>query len=403
MSTTTASDSHQNQPPVDLSEECREVLRAAHGLEEDLSDTVEQLTSTAVREVDTAAGFITLPGEEGHCLHGCAGRLEEIPDRPGAPIQHSISALVLDANDPLAIDDVQASERLRAGPVRETYGAGAYLGIPLAHPEGCPVGVFALVEREPRRWTEADVSAACRYADLVQTEVQLRLEARRREEVEHRLEDETAKWTRALSAARSEAEKARRAVARRLARAAGHRDIETGKHVRRVGRTCRILATELDLSSEWQHRIKEAAMLHDVGKIGIPDQILHKPGSLTDAEYDQMKQHTLIGADMLEEGESDLLRMAERIARSHHERWDGDGYPDGLAGEKIPLAARIVSVADAFDAMTNDRPYRDAMPLEKAFRVIEEEAGRQLDPQVSEAALRRREHLARVQEGDAAS
>ena len=131
-----------------------------------------------------------------------------------------------------------------------------------------------------------------------------------------------------------------------------------------------------------------------MGKIGIADDILLKEGSLTDGEYKAIKQHTVIGADLLSGGESKLLRMTKQVARHHHERWDGNGYPDGLEGADIPLAARIVNVVDTFDAMTSDRPYRDALPVETAFEEIEDEAGRQFDPRVSAAALDIRNTLA---------
>jgi putative two-component system response regulator len=189
-------------------------------------------------------------------------------------------------------------------------------------------------------------------------------------------------------------ELARRESIHRLARAAEHRDNETGEHIRRVGRLARLVAEALGKAPEWQERLLEAAPLHDVGKIGIADDILLKEGSLTDGEYKAIKQHTVIGADLLSGGESKLLRMTKQVARHHHERWDGNGYPDGLEGADIPLAARIVNVVDTFDAMTSDRPYRDALPVETAFEEIEDEAGRQFDPRVSAAALDIRNTLA---------
>jgi len=131
--------------------------------------------------------------------------------------------------------------------------------------------------------------------------------------------------------------------------------------------------------------IRRAAPLHDVGKIGIPDAILLKPGKLTTEEFEIMKTHTTIGARMLSGGRYELLQLAEIIAHSHHERWDGGGYPQGWAGEQIPIEARIVSVADAFDAMTNDRPYRRAFPPEEAWEVLRDGAGTQWDADVVEA------------------
>lgn len=163
---------------------------------------------------------------------------------------------------------------------------------------------------------------------------------------------------------------------------------------RRVGKLAELLAEALGQSPEWQARIREAAPLHDLGKLWVPDEILDKPGPLTEEEFEKVKKHTLVGEALLSGRGSDSMQMAGRIARSHHERWNGEGYPDGLEGEEIPLSARIVATADAFDAMTHDRPYRAALPVEKAFSVIEEGAGTQFDPQVSAAALRRQEEMA---------
>ena len=115
--------------------------------------------------------------------------------------------------------------------------------------------------------------------------------------------------------------------------------------------------------------------------------------SILNSHYEEVKKHTLVGASLLSGGGSAPVQMAERIARSHHERWDGQGYPDGLTGKEIPLSARIVAVADAFDALTHDRPYRDALPVEKAFSIIDAQSGAQFDPQVSDAALRRRAEM----------
>jgi putative two-component system response regulator len=193
---------------------------------------------------------------------------------------------------------------------------------------------------------------------------------------------------------RREIERTRRESLRRLARAAEHRHCETGRHIQRVGRMSGMLAAEIGQPSAWQDRIEKAASLHDVGKIGIPDEVLLKSGGLTDDEYKEMKTHTTIGADLLSGGRSDLVQMAEKIARYHHEQWDGNGYPDGMEGEEIPMEARIVAVADTIDAMTHDRPYRDAVSAESAFETIAAEAGEQFDPVISEAALHRKEDLA---------
>jgi putative two-component system response regulator len=166
----------------------------------------------------------------------------------------------------------------------------------------------------------------------------------------------------------------------RLARAIEYRDGDTGGHVSRVAMISRIIARGLGLEDERCHVLYLAAPLHDIGKIGIADAILGKPGKLLPEEFSMMQKHVAIGAKILEDGSSDLVRVAERVARYHHERWDGTGYPDRLAGEAIPLEARIVAVADVFDALTSQRPYKAAWPVEEAYAEILRGRGAHFDP-----------------------
>ena len=176
-------------------------------------------------------------------------------------------------------------------------------------------------------------------------------------------------------------------VVERLALAAEYRDDDTGEHTKRVGRISAVLARAHGLPPGEVTVIRRAAPLHDVGKIGIPDSILLKPGRLTPEEFEFMKTHTTIGAKILSGGRFPLLRVAEGIALTHHERWDGGGYPQGLRGESIPLPGRIVAVADAFDAMTRARPYKAAWPVAQAVAELERCAGKQFDPKIVEAFL----------------
>jgi PAS domain S-box-containing protein len=171
----------------------------------------------------------------------------------------------------------------------------------------------------------------------------------------------------------------------RLAAAAEYRDDDTGEHTRRVGDLAGRLAEALGLDAELVRLIRLAAPLHDVGKIGIPDAILLKPGRLTEEEFDHMKRHTTIGAQMLAGGASAQIALAEQIAGTHHERWDGTGYPARLAGDAIPIAGRIVAVADVFDALTHSRPYKEAWPRADALAELARQRGRQFDPQVIDA------------------
>jgi putative two-component system response regulator len=201
------------------------------------------------------------------------------------------------------------------------------------------------------------------------------------------LEQKVEERTQTLLTYQRDLELSQLEVLQRLARAAEYRDDETGQHTHRVGRTAAMLAQLLGSGAMECELIECAAPLHDVGKIGISDLILLKPGKLTPQEFDVIKTHTTIGAGILSGGQSDIIQMAESIALTHHERWDGTGYPQGLSGENIPLIGRIVAVADVFDAFTHDRPYKRAWPVEDAVREITAQRGRQFDAGVVDSFL----------------
>ncbi len=173
----------------------------------------------------------------------------------------------------------------------------------------------------------------------------------------------------------------------RLALVAEFREDPSGKHPMRVGQISVVLAQTLRLPAHRVELIRHAAPLHDVGKIGIPDHVLLKSSQLTPEEFEIIKTHTTIGARILAEGQSQLLQCAEEIALTHHERWDGTGYPNGLKGEAIPIAGRIVAIADAFDALLGVRAYRKAWSIEKSIAEIERGSGTRFDPRVVDAFL----------------
>lgn len=171
-------------------------------------------------------------------------------------------------------------------------------------------------------------------------------------------------------------------IVRRLARAAEWRDEETGEHVERIGILSERLALAAGLSATEAETLRHAAVLHDVGKIGVPDRVLLKPGRLDDEEWQVMRAHAEIGASMLAGSSSPLVRLAEEIARTHHERWNGSGYPSGLRGEDIPLAGRIVAICDVFDALRSRRPYKPAWSLDDALAEIVAQRGQHFDPRL---------------------
>jgi len=173
----------------------------------------------------------------------------------------------------------------------------------------------------------------------------------------------------------------------RLVLASEYKDEDTGDHIVRMSRYSELLAEKLGLPVNEVQDILYAAPMHDIGKIGIPDSILMKPGKLTGAEFEIMKTHTTIGAKIFVDSTAEILQLAQRVAISHHEKWNGQGYPQGLSKDKIPLVGRIVSIADVFDALTSKRPYKDPFPVEVAVDIIEKEQGEHFDPEIVQIFL----------------
>ncbi len=206
-------------------------------------------------------------------------------------------------------------------------------------------------------------------------------------EAEKLLADQAILLEEKVGARTAELEGARLETLQRLALAAEYRDDGTSEHTERVGDTSAKIAGQLGLDPNQIKVLREAAPLHDVGKLAIPDRILLKPGRLTEREREIMQTHAERGARLLSSSNSVTLQMAETIALSHHERWDGAGYPAGLAGQTIPLVSRVVAVADVFDALTHPRPYKPAWPLKEAIAEIRRVAGSQFDPHVVNAFL----------------
>ncbi|MDI6801364.1 MAG: response regulator [Thermodesulfovibrionales bacterium] len=187
----------------------------------------------------------------------------------------------------------------------------------------------------------------------------------------------------------------------RLGKAAEFRDDKTGKHIERIADYVNLVAEELGINSEHAMMMRYAAPMHDVGKIGIPDDILLKPVNLTDEERKIIKMHTVIGSKILSGTNLPLLEFAREIALSHHERWDGDGYPIGLKGTDIPLSGRIVAITDVFDAVTSDRIYKSAWPIEMALNYIKDQRGRQFDPEVVDAFFNVADNILQIKKSNA--
>jgi len=215
----------------------------------------------------------------------------------------------------------------------------------------------------------------------INNQIQTRLLKKQLLQTNQRLESLVAERTRELEESQLE-------TLNRLSLAAELRDDDTGCHVSRVSEYAARLAHEAGLAPERCELIRRASPLHDIGKIGIPDRILLKPGKLTDEEFAVMKSHVLVGARILQGSTSAVVRLAESIALTHHERWDGRGYPAGLSGSDIPIEGRIVAICDVFDALTSERPYKHAWPVEKAVAELERCAGTQFDADLVACFLR---------------
>lgn len=187
-------------------------------------------------------------------------------------------------------------------------------------------------------------------------------------------------------------------VVQRLGMAAEYRDEETGNHILRMSHMCELLARSIGWSEEQCDLILNASPMHDIGKIGIPDNILLKPGKLEAHEWEIMKSHAEIGAKLLGDDESSLMTLAREIAMSHHEKWNGTGYPNGLSGEEIPLSGRIAALADVFDALTSERPYKDAWPIGKAVTFIEGQSGVHFDPDLVKVFLAKLPEIVKIKQ-----
>ena len=203
------------------------------------------------------------------------------------------------------------------------------------------------------------------------------------------LNNQAANLAHEVAAATAKLQEREEELVMRLALAVEYRDNDTGEHTLRVAKYSRLIAEQLGLSPRLCRDIYLAAPLHDVGKVAIPDGILLKPGRLTDDEMATIRTHTTVGERILADSHCELIKLASTIAISHHERWDGSGYPRGLRQLQIPIAGRIVAVADVFDALTSKRPYKEAMPAEAARAYLEAKTGVEFDPACVEAFLAR--------------
>lgn len=210
------------------------------------------------------------------------------------------------------------------------------------------------------------------------------------------LYDQSRELERMVAQRTSELVATRQQIIRRLGRAAEYKDNETGNHVVRMSHIARLVAQQAGMGPEAVQLVFQAAAMHDVGKIGVPDHILLKPGPLTDEERQIMRRHPQIGADILGKHDNELLAAARTIALTHHERWDGTGYPQGLQGEQIPIFGRIVALADVFDALMTRRPYKPAFSAQQSLAIMADERGKHFDPTLLDCFFAQQFEIVRI-------
>jgi hypothetical protein len=299
------------------------------------------------------------------------------------PLDGSYCRMVVAGEMSGVIADTAREPKVAGLPVTRTAGLGAYVGVPVRLEGGEVYGTLCCASSAAQPALDARETAFLRV--LARVVGDALAEDRERERLEAALTSRSAdlrSTTERLAASHAE-------LVRRLSMAVEYRDDATGAHVHRVAELSGELARAAGLAERDWVLIREASPLHDVGKVAIPDPILLKPGPLTEAERRTMTRHTEIGHDLLTGSDAPALRMAATIALTHHERYDGGGYPHGLARDAIPLEGRIVALVDVFDALSHDRVYRPAWPRERILALLREGRGTHFDPDLVDLFLER--------------
>jgi hypothetical protein len=286
-------------------------------------------------------------------------------DRITIPCSAGIAGCVAMTGESLIINDPYNDDRFDKDVDKKTgYHTRNILGLPINDGEGKIIGVYQAINKmpEPENFSEQDLE----HLLLAATYTGKTLDAAMLQE---------------------EIEATQREIIFTLAETGEMRSKETGYHVKRVAEFSHLFAVKYGMSEDEAELLRLAAPMHDIGKIGIPDSILKKRGVLSEEEYRQMQMHTAFGGEIIGDHHSELLKLARSVAVAHHEKWDGSGYPHGLVGESIPWAARVVAIADVFDALTSDRPYKPAWPVAAAVDHIQARAGTDFDPALVESFI----------------
>lgn len=320
---------------------------------------VQAIVRTAARRLTGADGATFVLRDDDSCFYADEDAISPLWKGQRFPLDVCISGWSMVNRQAVVIKDIYADHRVPHDAYRPTFVRSLAL-VPIRTLD--PVGVIGNYWARPHEPSADEISLLQALADSTAVAM------------------ENIRACEALEAARLE-------ILQRLALAAEYRDDATHQHTERVARLTALVAERLGLPRARVLLLRQAAPLHDIGKLGVSDTLLLKPGKLTSQEFARVKQHTTCGAAILSGSTSDVLRLAEEIALTHHEWWDGSGYPAGLQGDAIPLSGRIVAIADVFDALTHTRPYKPAWPVAQALNEIVRLRARQFDPLVVDAFL----------------
>ena len=334
------------------------------GLSRGARETVDRILSTARDMLSMDIAYLSEFDEGVQKVRSVEGPAESFGLTPGTeiPLADSYCVRMVRGEIPCAISDARSAPLVRELDVTWSAGIGAYVGVPVVLSDGVAYGTLCCADHGAKPLGDREVHFMQLLAELIAQAVE-------RDDASARLAEMRARAD-ALGALLASLEA---------------RDAYTGDHCSSVVELATACASRLGSSEDETADVREVALLHDIGKVGIPDRILQKPGPLSEEEWELMRRHPVIGARIV--GAVDSLRRLAPAIRADHERYDGGGYPDGLAGDDIPLASRIVFACDAYHAMVSDRPYRRALPSSAAIRELEANAGSQFDPRVVDALL----------------
>jgi HD-GYP domain-containing protein (c-di-GMP phosphodiesterase class II) len=361
---------------MDIETRRLEALAACQILDTPAEREFDRITTLAARLLEAPVALISFIDHDRQWFKSSFGFPAKETSRDISFCDHTIRGDL-----PLVVCDAVVDDRFSSNPlVVAPPGIRFYAGVPLRVNGDVAVGALCVIDTKPRELSSSELTTLMDLAEIVADQLETRIKNEVGSQAEaalldlnHTLELIIKQRTRAYRDSQGE-------ILQRLIRIAEYRDDGTSAHIERMSNYCALIADGLGQSPEDCDLLRHASAMHDIGKIGVPDRILLKTGKLADHELEVIRAHTLIGAAMLCGGATPLIQLAEAIAMSHHEWWDGSGYPQGLRGEQIPLVARIAAIADVFDALTSERPYKLPWTLENALVEVTNLSGTQFDP-----------------------